>query len=130
MLGVIGGVGKLKLLKRREDTEVEEIVGVVLVLLSWETDIRRLFLRSADPTNVRIEVSEDGGIFVMDSGVEGKIREDTKVEEIVGVVLVLHSWETEIRRLFLQSVDPTNVRTGVSEDGGILVMGSGLEGII
>ena len=73
MLGVIGGVGKLKLLKRREDTEVEEIVGVVLVLHSWETEIRRLFLRSVDPTNVQTGVSEDGGILVTGSGLEGVI---------------------------------------------------------
>jgi len=56
-----------------------------------------------------------------------KTREDS-VEEIVEVIIILHSWVTEIiRLLFLRFVDQTNVRTGVSEDGGILVMGGGLE---
>ena len=59
-----------------------------------------------------------------------KTREDS-VEEIVEVIIILHSWENEIiRLLFLRFVDQTNVRTGVSEDGGILVMGGGLEGVV
>ena len=37
LLGVIGGVGKLEVLKTREDP-VQEIVEVVIVLHSWETE--------------------------------------------------------------------------------------------
>ena len=36
-LGLLGGVGKLKVLKTREDS-VDEIVEVVTVLHSWETE--------------------------------------------------------------------------------------------
>lgn len=73
LLGVIGGVGKLKVLKTREDTvEAEEIVGVLVVLIlhSWETEIIRLFLRLA---LVRTGVSEDDGKLVMGSGLEGVV---------------------------------------------------------